>query len=120
MRYIIMFVMVAMLFPAMAAVDGLEIKSIHSRTFSPNNDGYNDRLIIVYDNPLEELVSGKIYDIRGAYVADMEGTGAMTVDRTMLEWGGKDSSGEPSPSGVYIYQIKCGNSVYNGPVILAR
>ena len=89
------------------------------KTFTPNGDGWNDYFEIQYANPKDGSVSGKIYDLRGALVAKM-GKGAS--DNT-LRWDGKDTSGNPAPGGVYIYQIQVTgpeNKVINGTVVVAR
>jgi len=96
------------------------IESIQpDKTFTPNGDGWNDYFEIQYANPKDGSVSGKIYDLRGALVAEMEkGAGEKT-----LMWDGKDASGSPASGGVYIYQIQVTgpeNKVINGTVVVAR
>lgn len=96
------------------------IESIQpDKTFTPNGDGWNDYFEIQYANPKDGSVSGKIYDLRGALVAEMgEGAGEKT-----LMWDGKDGNGNPAPGGVYIYQIQVTgpeNKVINGTVVVAR
>jgi len=86
------------------------------RIFTPNGDGINDTVNFIFENPKLSVVSGKIYDIHGAYVADI----APGDDITSLVWDGKDKSGSYSRKGIYIYQIKCEGKVYNGTVVVAR
>jgi len=96
------------------------IESIQpDKIFTPNGDGWNDYFEIQYANPKGGAVSGKIYDLRGALVAEME-KGA--YDET-LRWNGNDASGNPMPGGVYIYQIRVTgseNKLINGTVVVAR
>jgi len=96
------------------------IESIQpDKTFTPNNDGWNDYFEIQYDNPKDGVVKGRIYDLRGALVAEMGQGGS---DKS-LRWDGKDVNGSPAPGGVYIYQIEVSgpeNKVINGTVVVAR
>ena len=89
------------------------------KIFTPNGDGWNDYLEIRYANPKDAFVNGKIYDLRGALVAEME-KGAK--ERTLI-WDGKDTNGDTVAGGVYIYQIQAvgaENKVINGTVVVAR
>jgi gliding motility-associated-like protein len=96
------------------------IESIQpDKTFTPNNDGWNDYFEIQYANPKDGNVSGKIYDLKGALVAGME----KGANEETLKWDGKDANGNPAPGGVYIYQIEVTgpeNKVINGTVVVAR
>jgi len=96
------------------------IESIQpDKIFTPNGDGWNDYLEIHYANPRDAFVNGKIYDLRGALIAEMEKrSGAET-----LIWNGKDTDGHTVPGGVYIYQIEvvgAENKIINGTVVVAR
>jgi gliding motility-associated-like protein len=89
------------------------------KIFTPNGDGWNDYFEIQYANPKDGTVKGRIYDPRGALVAEM-GKGAT---ENSLRWEGKDRNGNPAPGGVYIYQIQVTgpeNKVINGTVVVAR
>jgi gliding motility-associated-like protein len=96
------------------------IEGIHpDKIFTPNGDGWNDYIEIQYANPKDGIVSGKIYDLRGALVAGMEKGG----NDDTLKWDGKDTNSNPVPGGVYIYQIQVTgpeNKVINGTVVVAR
>ena len=67
-------------------------------------------------NPRDSGVSGRIYDLRGAHVADM--TPGMQVADSLV-WDGR-SNGRVVPRGVYIYQIKAEDKVFNGTVVVIR
>jgi len=89
------------------------------KIFTPNGDGWNDYFEIQYANPKDGTVKGRIYDLRGALVAEM-GKGAT---ENSLRWEGKDVNENPAPGGVYIYQIQVTgpeNKVINGTVVVAR
>ncbi|MDH5174014.1 MAG: gliding motility-associated C-terminal domain-containing protein, partial [Elusimicrobiota bacterium] len=96
------------------------IESIQpDKIFTPNGDGWNDYFEIQYANPKDGNVSGKIYDLKGALVAGME----KGANEDTLKWDGRDTSGNPAPGGVYIYQIEVTgpeNKVINGTVVVAR
>ncbi|MDI6641234.1 MAG: hypothetical protein QME68_02865, partial [Elusimicrobiota bacterium] len=80
----------------------------------------NDRLEIFYENPERANIYGKVYAIRGNFVADMkpeEGPPARII------WDCKDNNGYLVLPGVYIYQIKVEgpkSKAINGTVVVAR
>ena len=96
------------------------IESIQpDKIFTPNGDGWNDYLEIHYANPKDAFVNGKIYDVRGVLVAEME---KQAYEETLI-WDGKDTNGDTVAGGVYIYQIQvvgAENKVINGTVVVAR
>jgi gliding motility-associated-like protein len=86
-----------------------------NRLITPNNDGKNDNMVFIFDNPQEKAVKGRIFDMRGALVGQMaEGPVANS-----LKWDAK-AGGQPVPGGVYIYQIEADGTVYNGTVAVIR
>jgi len=97
-----------------------EIESMQpDKIFTPNGDGWNDYFEVHYANPRDAFVSGKIYDVRGALIAQME----KRAGEETLIWDGKDTNGHTVPGGVYIYQIEvvgAENRVINGTVVVAR
>jgi len=96
------------------------IESIQpDKIFTPNGDGWNDYIEIHYANPRDDFVSGKIYDLRGTLISEME---KRAYAETLI-WDGKDTNGHTVPGGVYIYQIEVvgdENKVMNGTVVVAR
>ncbi|MEK6543845.1 MAG: fibronectin type III domain-containing protein, partial [Elusimicrobiota bacterium] len=86
------------------------------KIFTPNNDGWNDAVIWRFENPEDAAVTGKIFDLNGAYVANL----AAGPEDNSLMWDGKSGSANTMSSGVYIYQIEAGGTVYNGTVVIAR
>lgn len=97
-----------------------EIKNIRpDKIFSPNNDGWNDYLEIEYINLEDALIHGKIFDIRGRFVAEMK----KSITEEKLIWDGKDKDGNICPSGVYIYQIEITgpeSKILNGTCVLVK
>ena len=82
--------------------------SISPRSFSPNGDGFNDRVTISYDllyltNSVPVAV--KIYNLAGDVVAELP-----LVDnpsgRHLRQWDGRDLRGELLNPGLYILQVE--------------
>lgn len=92
-----------------------DLSNISSRVLTPNGDGLNDLIIFRFDNPRRSPIEGKIFDLYGAYVADMT---AGTWEDTLV-WDGR-SGGRTAPSGVYIYQVKGEDKRFNGTIVVAR
>ncbi|MFC2061674.1 LamG-like jellyroll fold domain-containing protein [Elusimicrobiota bacterium] len=105
--------------------DTFNILSIQpDKIFTPKAQ-YMNFIEFKYENPKEANIAGKIYDIRGAYIADMVlgNTASIGNDSGSFVWDGKDSSGSYVPSGVYIYQIEVTGAeekIINGTVVVAR
>ncbi|HBL15677.1 MAG TPA: hypothetical protein DD417_02645 [Elusimicrobia bacterium] len=94
-----------------------DLSNISSRFVTPNDDGKNDFIIFVFDNPNGADVAGTVFDLRGAKVADM--AAGPIPDRKSLQWDGK-MNGKAATSGVYVYQIKGDGKTFNGTVVVAR
>ncbi|MFA6028723.1 MAG: hypothetical protein WC969_02585 [Elusimicrobiota bacterium] len=92
-----------------------DLSNITSRIFTPNGDGKNDVVIFSFDNPKNASVEGKIYDLRGAFVAMM----APGPLENSLMWDGK-MDGRTVTGGVYIYQVKGDGKTFNGTLVVAR
>ena len=86
-----------------------------NRLITPNGDGKNDTMVFIFDNPQEQEVKGRIYDLRGALVATMK---PGPVGNSVI-WDAK-AGGQTVPGGVYIYQIESQGKVYNGTVAVIR
>ncbi|MBM3239451.1 hypothetical protein FJZ31_24425 [Candidatus Poribacteria bacterium] len=83
--------------------------------FTPNGDGVNDFVRFYFENPQGVETIVRIYDLRGALVREL--TNVVTTEVT---WDGKDEDGKLLELGLYIYQIKVGDNVKGGTVVLAR
>lgn len=98
-----------------------DTSGILNRFITPNGDGKNDTVVFMFQNAADAAVTGKIFDVRGAFVSEMRapmnlGCG---LQNECLEWDGK-SNGQRVPVGVYIYQLQGERKVFNGTVIVIR
>jgi len=94
----------------------LDLREISNKVITPNGDGRNDYVVFRLENPRDSSLSGAVYDLRGAHVADMR-PGAQVADS--LTWDGT-SNGRAVSRGVYIYQIKAEDRVFNGTILVIR
>jgi len=102
------------LFRADGAV--FDLSNVSNRVITPNGDGLNDHVIFTYDpGPRNASVRGRIYDMSGSFVADME---PGLVPNTVV-WNGK-MNGRAATSGVYVYKIEGDGKTYTGTVVVAR
>ena len=93
-------------------------QTVPRKIFTPNGDGIWDEFNILYENPEGLEISGaKVYDLSGAEVASLR-PGNYNSEAS-LAWDGR-KSGAKAPAGIYIYQFKAGEKIYNGTVVLAR
>lgn len=102
---------------AASHASGLVLTRVYPRIFSPNGDGWNDKVIFEFDNPQLLPLSGKMYDLSDAFVAELAPGPAS--DST-LAWDGKDDGGKAVPGGIYLYQIEQGGTSASGTVVVAR
>jgi gliding motility-associated-like protein len=86
-----------------------------NKFITPNGDGLNDAVVFNFDNPKLSSFQGKIYDIRGAFVADML---PGPVNDSLL-WDAK-AGGHVVPRGVYMYQIQAEGKTFTGTVVVIR
>mgnify|MGYP001267577848 CR=1 FL=1 len=94
-------------------------QTVPRKIFTPNGDGIWDDFNVLYENPEGlEITNAKIYDLSGAEVASMK-PGSYNSEAS-LSWDGRRSGGGKAQAGIYIYQFKAGDDVYNGTVVLAR
>lgn len=93
-----------------------DVSNVSAKVITPNDDGLNDVFIVSYDpGPRGILPDGRIYDVRGAYVASMR---PGLVPNT-LTWDGR-MNGAVVTGGVYVYQIKGDGKTFNGTIVIAR
>jgi hypothetical protein len=109
------------------ATPGLGRSIAMNKLVTPNGDHKNDSFIFRCYNPGDDAIDAKIYDLSGREVAVMtlkqrsrfipaqQNTYGEYYD---LEW--NPNSGGNKPGGVYIYQVRLGNSVYKGTVTVIR
>ncbi|MBI4055116.1 MAG: gliding motility-associated C-terminal domain-containing protein [Elusimicrobia bacterium] len=91
-----------------------DLSGLTTKVITPNGDGLNDVVVFLLDNPKDSKVGGKLFDLTGAFVAEMR----LRSDG-YLEWDGK-SGGQTVHSGVYIYQIEAEGKTFNGTLVVAR
>jgi hypothetical protein len=94
-----------------------DLSGISNKALTPNGDGLNDTTVFVFDNPKDSAFSGRVYDTRGAYVADMK---AGPLTRNSLLWDGKSGGGVVVPGGVYLYRITGEGKAFSGTVVVVR
>lgn len=87
---------------------------VSNRMITPNDDGKNDNVVFTFDNPKNSSVTGRIYDLKGAVVADM-----VQIAPNQLKWDGK-AGGQAVPGGVYIYQLQAEGQVHNGTIVVIK
>ncbi|PIU17831.1 MAG: hypothetical protein COT18_11970, partial [Elusimicrobia bacterium CG08_land_8_20_14_0_20_59_10] len=93
-----------------------DVKEMSNKVITPNGDRRNDYVVFTLDNPRDSSITGKIYDLSGAFVADMK-PGTQMADT--LTWDGRSGSAVV-PRGVYIYQIKAEGKTFNGTLVVIR
>lgn len=98
----------------------LEQGNVYPRVFTPNNDGLNDRVFFIFENPNNVPVSGEIFDLAGRQVATLAPPAQNTGIGTTMSWDGKDSAGAVVPGGVYYYRITGEGKTFTGTVAVAR
>ena len=89
------------------------------KVFTPNIAPY-EKIIFYVDNPQGDKVTGKVFNLRGEFAADLAAAGDATSTSVILEWDGKDSNGGYVHKGVYIYQIEGSGKTINGTIMVAR
>ena len=92
-----------------------DLSGISNKALTPNGDGLNDTVVFTFDNPKDSAFSGKIFDLRGALIADL----TLGPVANSLMWDGK-SNGRVVPRGVYIYQIQAEGRTFSGTVVVIR
>ena len=95
----------------------LTLTAVKCRIFTPNGDTFNDKARFEFDNPEQLPISGSVYDLSGAHVADLKPGSDPTA---VMLWDGKDIDGQTVAGGIYIYQIIFEGKTATGTVIVAR
>ena len=73
---------------SLARSDGVsfDVREMSNKVITPNGDGLNDYTVFTLDNPRDSALTGKIFDLTGAFVSDMR-PGTQIADT--LTWDGK-------------------------------
>ena len=84
--------------------------------FTPNNDGYNDRVRFDFREFSVSNPGIKIWNFQGKLVRQLT-----TRDGTSFYWNGLDTNGNPQRPGIYLFQFYDGKTLLaNGHIVLAR
>lgn len=93
-----------------------DLSNISGRVITPNGDGLNDVVIFTYDPGAgNAAVTGRIFDVNGAFVADM----VPGLVPNTLTWDGR-MNGRAAASGVYVYRVTGDGKTFTGTVVVAR
>ena len=103
---------------AAMTLGSLTVTRVAPRIFSPNGDGANDKARFELDNPELAPVSGTVYDLAGARVANLQQSN--TKPDEVLLWDGKNGDGQVVAGGIYIYDIDFQGKHATGTVVVAR
>ena len=90
---------------------------ISNRFITPNGDLRNDNVVFTFGNPRDSAINGRIFDLKGAFVADMVPGPKPDALTDSLKWDGK-ADGKPAKGGVYIYVIWSEDKVHCGTVVV--
>jgi len=99
------------------SIGDLTLTGVYPRIFTPNGDGFNDKVGFHFNNPEDLPVTGTIYNLAGSRVADLQ---PGSDPASLLLWDGKDSNGHTAPGGIYLYKIEFEGKSATGTVVLAR
>jgi hypothetical protein len=84
--------------------------SLHSKTFSPDSDGYEDLLEINYSFQEEDVMSNiEIYNDRGVLIKTLHKNHRLSKNGT-LYWDGLMDNNQPANMGIYIIVMEFYNS----------
>lgn len=89
--------------------------------FSPNGDGIADTTTISINmaGEAEEQVRVEIFDHVGKLVRTLVHEDLQTGNISIV-WDGRDENGDMVSIGPYIYQVRVGNEIRNGVLVVAR
>lgn len=93
--------------------------SPYPRIITPHDPSQNNRVFFFFDNPTDEVVTGTIYDLRGAKVRDLRVDG-LSPTANCIVWDGRDSNGSIAPTGIYLYKVRAGKESATGTVVVAE
>jgi hypothetical protein len=89
---------------------------ISNRLITPNGDGFNDVVVFTFSNPRDSAITGRIFDVGGGKVGDMQAGPAVGFPNATLRWAPSDGI----KGGVYIYQIRSEETVHTGTVVVIK
>jgi len=80
--------------------------SIENRSFTPNNDGINDEVVINYKLSKDAKVSAKVFNFEGEVVYDIYEDISLTAGSQKIKWNGLNNYNILEKAGIYIIFIK--------------
>lgn len=123
---------------AHAAGGEFTFKGYISKFITPNGDTLNPLAILCVDNPKDFTVRGRVFDLRGMFVADMthvidttgvdplkpilacKGTFGTPFKMQSVVWDGRANGGGVVTSGVYVWRIEAEETTVTGTVVVVR
>jgi hypothetical protein len=79
---------------AKAASLNLDKANVFPSLFTPNNDGFNDRVYFILENPNNAAVTGEILDIDGRHVTTLPTPSLTGGGSATLTWNGNCGGGD--------------------------
>lgn len=97
-----------------------------ARVITPNGDRKNDIAFFCFDNPAQNGITGKIFNVLGTQVASVTGRASAAgsacpggFNPEFVTWDGK-SQGSTVRSGLYVYRLEAEGRVYSGTILVVR
>jgi len=91
---------------------------LSNRLITPNGDNRNDSVVFTVSNPRDSSVSGTIFDLKGAKIADLVPGPAVPFSTTLV-WDAK-AGGQTVCSGVYVYVLSGEEKAFTGTLVVIR
>ena len=104
------------------ATAGLEMSEGQPRNFElernyPNP--FNSGTVIPFSLSSETEVHLQVFDVLGRPVVNLV-VGRLQTGRYRVNWEGRDTEGQPVPSGIYFYRLSSGNKAESRKMTLVR
>lgn len=97
----------------------IEIEKIKPKIITPTSQdtNYNKATIYINNTQKQQVLYTKIYDLKGNLITDQ-----LIEEKKdfIYAWDGKNKNNEVVSAGPYIYEIKIGNKILRGIIIVAR
>ena len=97
------------------AAESPQLFTLHSNVPNP----FNPSTVIGYKLHRPFWVSFRVYDLLGREVAVLD-EGEKSAGRHEAVWNGRNTTGIPAPSGVYLYRLESGGQAETGKMTLLR
>ena len=107
------------LFTDVETVDNDSVRPESFHLDQPYPNPFNPSCVIEYSIPERSHTTIAVYNILGQKVATLV-DGIKPAGRHSIEWYGKDDSGNPAASGIYLYRIEAGKFVGARKMLLLK